>query len=355
MRTKNLLVVTSFIIVGVAVQIFAQPVFAGGGSIQSVNFSEGQQITGKSFGPVIGLKDPATDWSQPWVGQEFSMRAHGDLAGASCDTTQRVTDSQGQIKGNCKADTYGTFVFDVVAANGNNNGTFTVHFIEQGQGSGSGFNEQTPAGDYTVHITNGNFSVTPNQVFSLTAQVKQNGQVLSNYDSLQYIRWEVLQGSMSFVGNSDPLTLNPQLRILDLGKTVIRATAIMKDGRTFQSGSITVTVAWPAPKATATTNPTTTTNGSSNSGSSSNTDVSPTSTPSPSSKPTPRPTASSKIKVTALTASPAAELTATPSASEAPQVEPVVQEPEKKEFILVVTIRNIGNKIADFFSHLWKR
>lgn len=347
MFTKTVNVITSFILATLALTFFAQPALAGGGSIRPTNFAEGQQITGKSFSPVVIITDPASGWTQPWSGQEYNMRAHGDLAGASCDTTQRVSDGQGQIKANCKADVFGTFAFDITAADGSNNATFTVFFTDPSQTSGSGFNEQTPAGDYTVHITNGNLSVTPNQVFSLNAEVKQNGQSMSNYDAVDYIRWEVLQGSMSIVTSSDHLNKNPQIRISDVGRTVIKATAVMKDGRTFQSGAITVTVAYPP-----TPSPTPRV-----------AIPSPTSPPSPAGSVNPAPTSPTPSKSPAAKASPSvspsagltATASATPSASVAPERENIQQPEVKAKFNLITRFQSFGKKFSSFFSHLWKR
>jgi len=153
-----------------------------------------------------------------------------------------VSDSQGQIKADCKADVYGNFAFDLVNAAGVNNGTFSVVFTDPEQLSGSGFDEQTPPGAYTVVITSGNQTVKPNQIFSPSSELKKDGQTVSNYDEVDYFRWEVLQGSIVFPPNANPdhLMKNPKIFLPDAGKTVIRVTAIMKNGTSYQSGAVTI-------------------------------------------------------------------------------------------------------------------
>ncbi len=221
---------------------FSTQAQAGGGTVQPINFSDSQQIGGKSFSPVVAIKDPNTNYSSYLAGREFTIQAHSDLAGASCITTQKISDSQGQIKADCKADIYGNFTFDIVDANGVSNAAFHIIFTDPAQLSGSGFDEHTPAGAYTVVITSGNQIVKPNQVFSPLAELRKDGHSVSNYDEVDYFRWEVLQGSFVFEPNTNPdhLMKNPKIFLPGVGKTIIRVTAILKNGSSYQSGAVTI-------------------------------------------------------------------------------------------------------------------
>ncbi len=341
-----------FLLTGFFFIVSSQQVFAGGGSITPINFADSQQVTGKSFSPVVAVKDPASNYSSPWVGKEFSIQAHGDLAGASCSTTQRVSDSQGQIKADCHADAYGNFAFDIVDSSGGNNGTFRVIFVEPGQGSGSGFNEQSPSGEYVVTIISGNKTVMPNQVFYVESQLKKDGQPVSNYDDVDYFRWEVLQGSMVIV-TSNHLNQNPGIKVPDLGKTVIRCTAIMKNGKTYESGAVTITVAWPTPSPVPTPAATSQTTPAPEKASPKSAQNSP-STPTPATSPVATPKASTRPSASSTPVA-SDSASATPSAVQAPAPEVVYASHLASRFSIVARAQNLAKIISNFFTHIWKR
>lgn len=212
-------------------------VYAGGGSIQPINFAHAQQIAGKSFNPEVAIKDPSTGYQTYLSGQEYTIKATGGLPGAFCETTQKISDQQGRIKASCKADSYGKFGFDVIHANGENHAHFDIYFTE----NSSGFSTEGSQGTYTVSIDQTSFTIAPNTSFILSAQLKKNGEVTTDYSDLQYFYWQVLEGSLTSPQNAQTTKNSSQFMSGSSDKTVVRVIAIMNDGSQVESGAITIT------------------------------------------------------------------------------------------------------------------
>jgi len=107
-----------------------QPVFAGGGPYSLVNFENNDIIRGLSYEFVLQVHDYSTFPSPPLAGKNFRFEPHHDLAGANCQTTQGVSDSNGYIKARCQADQTGRFVFNVISEDGLGNTELTVYFTK---------------------------------------------------------------------------------------------------------------------------------------------------------------------------------------------------------------------------------
>jgi hypothetical protein len=313
--------------------------FAGGGEYRPLNFSWGQQISGKSFSPEIEVNDN----NGKVIGETFVFEAQGGLAGASCSTTQGTSDGSGKIKANCKADAYGKFVFTVrPISNPSRNSTVNidVYFTEPGQGSGSGFPETGSPGVYQVVVSPNGTTVTQNETFTLEAKLKRpDGSFLSDQEYVQEVqsfRWTVLQGSIVTSPSQPSSHGNRVLRYFspDTGKTVMKVTAVLNNGQTIDSGAFTITTnAKTQPSPSPTTKPKTS------------------ATPTPKATTSPKPTASIKPS-----GSPAASDStdvsvevSTLESSPSPTPEPTPAEPEKKPNIIVRAWRGVKG----FFSRIF--
>lgn len=101
-----------FIFIFVAV-LFPQPVFAGGGTYK-LNVSSGQSVAGNQIEIVVTVTDNTKPEPYPLVvGEEFELIGHKESAAEGCETYQKKTDSNGQIKGKCFSDQSGPFAFHI--------------------------------------------------------------------------------------------------------------------------------------------------------------------------------------------------------------------------------------------------
>lgn len=318
-----------------------QTAMAGGGAVQPLNFSHAQQISGKSFSPEVAIKDPDTGYSTPLSGREYVIQADGSLAGSSCDTTQRISDSSGKIKANCKADVFGKFGFNVIeVSSGANHAYFEVYFTE----SSSGFPEQGSTGTYTANIKQASFSTTLNATFTLEAVLKKDGQVTSNYDDVNFFRWEVLDGSISTLSAKEAKNRVLEFKNTHSGKTTLRVVVMMTDGSRVESGAIVISTVNP-PSPTPVAQPKT------ESGEQKTGQGSTTSSPSPSVNSSPKATAKPSLTPSPVaTPSPSATTSAEPQfQAEIESLKQQVAEQQEQLNLLQKIINNLKNFIESLF------
>lgn len=228
--------------------LFASPAHAGGGQYHPVNFSWGQTVNGRSIDIEMEIhNDGMTAFA---TGEEFAIVAHHDLPGVSCETTQRIADSQGRIKGRCKADAYGHFVFDiqpVTKASVQNGVEVDVYFSSQGSSTGFPDQGSVPSVEkYEAVIVQSPSSAKLNQQFTVEAKAKKDGQILDDTSMISVVRWTVLKGSMVTFASEDSSAVNRKLRVLSEDKnTVIMAEVTLKSGEILKTPSKALIFAWP--------------------------------------------------------------------------------------------------------------
>lgn len=106
-------IVLLWLVFSFVVALTPSPVFAGGGTY-SLNVSGGQSVAGNQIEIVITVTDNTKPEPYPLVvGEEFEIVGHKESAGEGCETYQKKTDSNGQIKGKCFSDQSGVFAFHI--------------------------------------------------------------------------------------------------------------------------------------------------------------------------------------------------------------------------------------------------
>lgn len=214
---------------------------AGGGQFHPVNFSYGQVVSGRLLPIEVTIMDDAMNG--PASGEEFQIVAHNDLPGSGCQTSQKIADGQGLIKGSCKADVNGRFVFEIqpVTKNKVQNGvTMEVYFTDQP--SSTGFSDQ---GSKSVDKYEGVIVHTPTSVnlgekFTIEVKLKKDGQVLSDSSQIQSVIWTTMKGGLITHSGVDG---NRQMTVsVDQTGTVVSAKATLKSGETLNVPSKSIVV-----------------------------------------------------------------------------------------------------------------
>ena len=336
---RTLTFVLSFLFLFIV--FFSTPAYAGGGQYHPLNFSWGQVIVGQSIN--IEMEVYKDDMSAHATGEEFEIIAHHDLPGASCETTQRIADNDGKIKGSCHASGYGTFVFDVQPVSRQNiQGSVTIDVIFSQQPTETGYTDQ---GSQSVNQTEAVILQSPasaelGKQFVIEVKAKKNGQIQDDTSLIQSVRWTVLRGSMVSLGSVEGAG-NRKLNIFtDDRGTVLIADVTLNTGEQIKTPSKAISFISPA-SPTIRANPSTSASASPT--------TSPQASPQPSSSPkTASPKPSPSVKNTPLTATSEAE-TASASATAEAKIDPS-SAPE----VRVQPKHTWWRKIWSWFSH-WRK
>lgn len=232
----------------------AQIARAGGGQYRPITFSHQEVIKGRSVNIEVEIQKD--NFSGPASGEDFEIEAHHDLPGASCQTTQRTADSQGRIKGSCKADGNGRFVFQIkpVSKISVQSGvTFEVFFAQESTATGFQDQGSKSTDNYEAIIVQNPSSVTKGERFTVEVKLKRDGQITGDDAKVQSARWQVLKGGMVTYSSEDGS--NRKLSVsVDDSSTVIKADVTLTSGEQLFTSSKAIQLK-AEPKATS--NPTT--------------------------------------------------------------------------------------------------
>lgn len=237
---------------------------AGGGQYHPMNFSWGQVVNGKSINLEVQIQKD--DYSGFASGEDFEFVAHHDLSGADCSTSQRTADGNGVVKGTCKSDGTGRFVFDVqpiTKQSVQGGSSFEIYFTNQA--SNNGFSDQTSKSvdQVTAVIVQSPSPATLGKAFSVEVKAQKNNQILDDTSLIQLVRWTVLKGSMVTLGSVEGAG-NRKLNIsVDDRSTIITADVTLKSGEQVKTASKTLKFALhPSPSPSPKTSPRATPNSS---------------------------------------------------------------------------------------------